>query len=114
MNLIVLRQIVVAGALLLAVNARLLADAPAASNLSPEIKPAPVLQAMQAVADWQLAHPETGRVTGWVSAVGDVGITALAGISGDPKYRQAMMALGTNNNWELVAYQGRKYHADDQ
>ena len=87
MNLIVLRQTVVAGVLLLAVNARLLADAPAANGLSPEIKPAPVLQAMQAVADWQLAHAGTNRVTGWVSAVGDIGITALAGISADPKYR---------------------------
>jgi len=114
MNLIVLRQTVVAGVLLLAVNARLLADAPAANGLSADLKPAPILQAMQAVADWQLAHPGTNRVTGWISAVGDVGITALAGISGDPKYRQAMMQLGTNNNWQLPAFQGRKYHADDQ
>ena len=114
MNLIVLRQALVAGVLLFAVSCRLLADDSATGSFSAELKPAAILQAMQTVADWQLAHPETNRATGWVAAVGDVGITALAGISGDPKYRQAMMALGTNYNWELASYQGRKYHADDQ
>jgi len=114
MNLTVVRPILVAGALFFAINSRLLADDSAMGSLSADLKPAAILQAMQTVADWQLAHPETNRVTGWVSAAGDVGIMALAGISADPKYRQAMMELGTNNNWELVAYQGRKYHADDQ
>jgi unsaturated rhamnogalacturonyl hydrolase len=39
---------------------------------------------------------------------------ALAGISGDPKYRDAMLAKGETNNWTLPQYGGRKYHADDQ
>jgi hypothetical protein len=79
MNPIVLRHTLVAGFFLVAFNARLLADAPVANGLSADLKPAPILQAMQAVGDWQLAHPETNRVTGWISAVGDVGIMALAG-----------------------------------
>ncbi len=79
-----------------------------------DISPKPVLEVMQQVADWQLAHPVTNRPTGWVVAVGDAGIMALAGISGDPKYRDAMLAKAETNGWQLPMYQGRKYHADDQ
>ncbi len=83
-------------------------------SLSSDITPQAVLTAMQRVADWQLAHPITLRPTGWICAVGDVGMMALAGISGDPKYRDAMLAKGETNGWQLAQYQGRKYHADDQ
>jgi rhamnogalacturonyl hydrolase YesR len=83
-------------------------------SLSPDITPQAVLTAMERVADWQLAHPITYRPTGWICSVGDVGMMALAGISGDPKYRDAMLAKGEANNWELAAYRGRMYHADDQ
>jgi rhamnogalacturonyl hydrolase YesR len=75
--------------------------------------PAAVLKEMQFVADWQLAHPVEERPTGWICAVGDIGMMALAGISGDPKYREAMLATGETNGWQLPEYQGRKYHADD-
>ncbi len=74
------------------------------TSLSAEIKPMPVLDAMQRVADWQLAHPSlaTNRpATGWVQAAGDAGFMALAGISGDAKYRDAMLALGEANDWKL-------------
>ena len=63
-------------------------------NAASEITPASVLSAMQRVADWQLAHPETNRPTGWICAVGDAGMMVLAGISGDAKYRDAMLAKG--------------------
>ena len=78
------------------------------------LRPGPVLRVMQRVADWQLAHPVTHRPTGWICAVGDIGMMAMAGVSGDPKYRDAMLALGETNDWQLPQYQGRKYHADDQ
>jgi rhamnogalacturonyl hydrolase YesR len=81
--------------------------------VSAAIAPGPVLAAMQRVADWQLAHPSfaTNRpATGWVQAAGDAGFMALAGISGDAKYRDAMLALGETNDWKL----GRRlYDADD-
>ena len=86
---------------------------PAQTN-SPDITPASVLNAMQRVADWQLAHPVTERPTGWICGVGDIGMMAMAGVSGDPKYRDAMLAKGETNDWQLPSYQGRKYHADDQ
>ncbi|MGA2852783.1 MAG: glycoside hydrolase family 88 protein [Verrucomicrobiota bacterium] len=85
-----------------------------AQTNSADITPQAVLAAMQRVADWQLAHPVTNRPTGWICAVGDIGMMALAGISGDPKYRDAMLAKGETNGWQLAQYQGRKYHADDQ
>src|SRR5664279_1341223 len=84
------------------------------ASLSTGITPQSVLTAMQRVGDWQLAHEATNRPTGWIQAVGDVGRMALAGISGDPKYRDSMLAKGEANGWVLPQYQGRKYHADDQ
>ena len=90
------------------------APATLTASLSSAVKPYAVLTAMQRVGDWELAHPVTNRPTGWVEAAGDVGMMALAGISGDPKYRNAMLAKGEANDWDLAAYHGRKYHADDQ
>jgi rhamnogalacturonyl hydrolase YesR len=84
------------------------------ASLSSAVKPYAVLTAMQRVGDWELTHSATNRPTGWVQAVGDAGMMALAGISGDPKYRAAMVAKGEASDWELAEYQGRKYHADDQ
>ena len=80
----------------------------------PAATPQSVLAIMQQVADWQLAHPNTNHPTGWVPAVGDAGFMALAGISADPKYREAMRAVGENNRWDLPVSNTRKYHADDQ
>ncbi len=81
-----------------------------AAGLSPAIKPMAVLTAMQQVADWQLAHPSTNRPTGWIQAAGDAGFMALAGVSGDAKYREAMLALGGTNAWKPGP---RLYDADD-
>ncbi|HEV2328282.1 MAG TPA: glycoside hydrolase family 88 protein [Verrucomicrobiae bacterium] len=66
---------------------------------------------MQRVADWQLANPSAHKPTDWTCAAGDDGFMALAGISGDPKYRDAMLAMGQTNGWKLGP---RQYHADDQ
>ena len=79
--------------------------------LSPDFKPAAILTAMQRVADWQLAHPSTNRPTAWEQGAGDAGFMALAGISGDLKYREAMLAMGETNGWQTGP---RKYMADDQ
>jgi rhamnogalacturonyl hydrolase YesR len=82
--------------------------------LAADLTPPAVLNAMQRVADWQLDHMATNRPTGWIQAVGDLGLMALAGISGDAKYRAAMLAKSETNGWQLPSYQGRKFHADDQ
>ncbi|HEY3762070.1 MAG TPA: glycoside hydrolase family 88 protein [Verrucomicrobiae bacterium] len=78
--------------------------------LSPEIKPLLVLTAMQRVADWQLAHPAKYKPTDWTQGAGYAGFMALAGISGDAKYRDAMLAVAESNQWQLGP---RQYVADD-
>jgi rhamnogalacturonyl hydrolase YesR len=81
-----------------------------AQTVSPDISPQAVLGTMQAVADWELAHPDTNAATGWIQGAGEAGFMALAGISGNPKYRDAMLALGETNDWKLGP---QKYDADD-
>ena len=75
-----------------------------------EITPKAVLNVMQRVADWQLANPSKHKATDWTQGAGDAGMMALAGISGDVKYRDAMLEKGSTNDWKLGA---RKFHADD-
>ena len=89
----------------------LLAAGLRAQAQSADISPKPVLDIMQRVADWQLAHPSKHQPTDWTQGAGDAGFMALAGISGDAKYRDAMRAMGEANEWKLGP---RQYHADDQ
>ncbi|HEX4350528.1 MAG TPA: glycoside hydrolase family 88 protein, partial [Verrucomicrobiae bacterium] len=79
-------------------------------GVSSEIKPAAVLDAMQRVAGWQLEHPSAHKPTDWTQGAGYAGMMALAGISGDTKYRDAMLAMGETNQWSPGS---RKFHADD-
>jgi rhamnogalacturonyl hydrolase YesR len=78
--------------------------------LSPVIEPKAVLAAMERVADWQLAHPSRHKATDWTQGAGYAGQMALAGISANLRYREAMRAMGEQNEWKLGP---RKYHADD-
>ncbi len=66
---------------------------------------------MQRVADWQLANPSKHRTTEWTQGAGDAGFMALAGISGDVKYRDAMLAMAETNQWEPGP---RPYDANEQ
>ena len=54
---------------------------------------------MQRVADWQLEHPSAHSPTSWLLGAENAGMMALAGISGDAKYREAMRAAGEANGW---------------
>jgi unsaturated rhamnogalacturonyl hydrolase len=85
---------------------------PIAAAASPNRRPTPadVLSIMQRVADWQLAHPSPHPTTDWTQAAADAGMVALAGISSDPKYRDALLAMGEANGWKPGS---RLYHADD-
>ncbi len=82
----------------------------AADSPNPRLAPADVLSVMQHVADWQLAHPSAHPTTEWTQGAGDAGMMALADISGDPKYRDALLAMGEANGWKPGP---RVYHADD-
>jgi rhamnogalacturonyl hydrolase YesR len=65
---------------------------------------------MEKAADWQLAHPKDQPPTGWIQAAGDTGMMALAGISTNPKYRDAMRSVGEAAHWKLGP---NIYDADD-
>jgi unsaturated rhamnogalacturonyl hydrolase len=76
-----------------------------------DLSPASVLKSMENVADWQLANPSTNRPTDWTEGTLDTGIMALGGISGDPKYLDAMVRMGEANQWRPGA---KLYDTDDQ
>jgi unsaturated rhamnogalacturonyl hydrolase len=82
----------------------------AADSPNQRLTPVDVLAVMHRVADWQLAHPSAHSATDWTQAAGDAGMMALAGISGGPKYRDALLAMGEANGWKPGP---RMYHADD-
>ena len=83
-----------------------------AASAAPAVPPAAaVLTLMERVADWQLANIPADRPRdGWVQAAGYTGMMALSGISRNPRYDQAMMKMGADNQWKPA---GRVYHADD-
>jgi rhamnogalacturonyl hydrolase YesR len=72
--------------------------------------PAATLSVMERVADWQLANPSRHPATDWTQGAGDAGFMALAGISGNPRYREAMLEAGQKTQWQPGP---RIYHADD-
>ena len=82
----------------------------AAESPNQRLTPVDVLSVMERVADWQLAHPSVHSSTEWTQSAGDVGMMALSGISGNPKYRDALLAIGEANGWKPGP---RMYHADD-
>ena len=77
----------------------------ASAQLQPD-----VLAVMKKVGDWQLANPSKHPATDWTQGAGYAGIMALAELSGDAKYENAMLAMGKANEWHLGK---RVYHADD-
>jgi len=101
---------IVAGVVLLAPARADLHAIPGKPLATAAITPTAVLTVMQRVADWQLANPSKHKTTDWTQAAGCTGMMALAGISGDRKYRDAMVSMGETNDWQLGS---RPYHADD-
>lgn len=84
--------------------------ASAAETVPAPPKPADVLASMERVADWQLANPSKQARDGWVQSAGYAGMMALAEISSSPRFHDAMMKMGADNQWKPGA---RLYHADD-
>ena len=85
---------------------RFFGDAPAdggplANDLSPALQPAAIDKAMRKVADWQLARTMQHLDKIWTSSVLFAGFMAAAEASGDPKYRDAMLAMSKQFEWKL-------------
>ncbi len=102
-------SVALVAAVLLLVGCRHCCTTCSSGHAAAPIPPAKILATMQSVADWQLANPATNAGTGWIPAVSDAGFMAIAGISGDVKYRDTMLALGETNHWQLGTLQ---YDAD--
>jgi rhamnogalacturonyl hydrolase YesR len=77
---------------------------------TPETQRESVLRVMTAAADWQLAHPSDHAPDDWTQAAFYTGVMALAGVTDNPKYADAMRAMGALNRWRPGPRPG---HADD-
>jgi len=84
---------------------------PLAKDLSPSTSPKDVAAAMRKVADWQLqrSQPYFDRI--WTWSVLYSGFVAAADALDEPRYRNAMEAVGRKYNWELRSHLP---DADDQ
>src|SRR5581483_4249551 len=72
--------------------------------------PAAILSVMEHAADYQFTNHGTNTPLIWTSGAFYTGVMALAGISGDSRYYDAMLRLGETNDWKLAP---RKFDADD-
>jgi len=98
-----------------AIAALVLLSHPAAAEKSGEI-----LALTEKVANWQLNHLDVAYVPaqpndqasprGWVYGALFDGMTALADVSPDPRFAEAIVAHGERQGWEL---ERRPFHADD-
>ena len=70
-----------------------------------------VLTTMKQVANWQLANPSAHRATDWTQGAYYAGMMALAAVSDDPRYHDAMMEMGQKNDWKPST--NLIYHADN-
>jgi rhamnogalacturonyl hydrolase YesR len=79
-----------------------------------------VLRLAAKAADWQLAHLDGAYVThqkeesrdprSWEQGAFYVGLSHLADVSAEKRFREAILAMGRGNQWQLGK---RTYHADD-
>ncbi len=84
---------------------------PLATDLSPAITHANVRKAAKKVADWQFAKAQPVFNQQWTFAAMYDGFLAASKITGDPKYRDAMVKMAQQFDWKLL--DARFPHADD-
>ena len=83
---------------------------PLATDLSAALEPVAIDKVLRKVADWQLARsqPHFDRI--WTSSVMYAGFMAASEATGDNKYRNAMLEMSRNFDWQL---RDRLQNADD-
>jgi unsaturated rhamnogalacturonyl hydrolase len=79
---------------------------------SPRTPQREVLELMERVADWQLAHPSKHHPADWTQCAGYTGFMALAAISSSARFHDAILRMGETNGWKL-GISGPPYLADD-
>ncbi len=83
---------------------------PLATDLSPALERAAIEKAMIKVADWQLERAKKDFDRDWTFAALYTGFMAASASTGNPKYSDAMLAMGRQFNWELAT---ESKNADD-
>jgi unsaturated rhamnogalacturonyl hydrolase len=86
-------------------------QSPPLAHLSPSLKSPAVKEAMQKVADWELARSQPYFSQDWTYAALYAGFMAASSATGNNSYRDAMLAMGNKFDWKLGP---RIDHADDQ
>jgi rhamnogalacturonyl hydrolase YesR len=84
---------------------------PLATDLSPALRKRDAEKAILKVADWELARVHGHYNTDWTMGALYTGFMAASEVTKNPKYRDAMKAMGTKLNWQLGS---RFNYADDQ
>ena len=84
---------------------------PLATDLSYSTKSADVAKAVRKVADWQLATSQQYFDRIWTWSALYTGFMAASDSLGEPKYRDAMQAMGQKFDWQLRSHLP---NADDQ
>jgi rhamnogalacturonyl hydrolase YesR len=84
---------------------------PIATGLSYSTKPAAVAIAMRKVADWQLERSQPYFDSIWTWSALYTGFMAASDSLDDPRYRDAMLAMGQKFDWKLRSHLP---NADDQ
>ena len=102
----------IGGALVVLAGTAALAQAPPAppQAFSAAADKAAIVKVMSAVADWQLANPSKHEPYDWTQAAFYTGVMAFAEVADNPKYVDAMKAMGERNQWRPGLRPG---HADD-
>lgn len=84
---------------------------PLAKDLSPALTPAAIDKATRKVADWELSTNQPYFDQIWTSAALYTGFMAASASTGDPKYRDAMLAMARKFDFGL---RSKLPNADDQ
>jgi rhamnogalacturonyl hydrolase YesR len=84
---------------------------PLATDVSPALTHAAIRHAATKVADWQLKQSESTFNRQWTYAALYDGFLAASKLTGDTKYHDAMVKMGTKFDWKLI--NSRFPHADD-
>jgi rhamnogalacturonyl hydrolase YesR len=79
-------------------------------QLSSDLQPRAIVEAMRRVADWQVLHPSGHPSRDWTQGALYAGMMAWARMAPESTYLEALIEIGDLNNWQLG---DRRYHADD-
>ena len=84
---------------------------PLATDLSGDINPQAVKNAMRRVADWQLSRIQNAPSQDWTFGTLYLGLLAASDTLKDDRYQNSVLSVARQFNWTLGP---RKSHADDQ